>query len=406
MRNHRIDKLRLFLFNLWAHLQRGHVLIVCLLSIFCLVAIGPIRVVVRIEGIELKNHLRWSNLRDLIPFILFLFLTLLALILGLVLFGALFAVLSIFLGLLRCLLLRAQRRLQIIALVELGDVSRDLTVLNCFLLLDPLSALLQHILLNVNALNLLNVVHELLLGRVKLHHVVLLQLLAMFALLVHALDGTVRQLDGGFGSTLHTKENHLLLAHLFDLFTGKNTFDAPLNEFGCYRFFLSGVGIIHLTLFDLALDLIGVNLRVVLLQDLLHAESALTTTLILLNPADSRDYFHVESERIVHDFLDWIGAFIVCTGIVLVHVLIDHKLLLAHGLWLLRWLLFSSLFLAFLLFRWFFFLFLASVALDFFFEGQLDLDLIVFLEVAGHWDLNYGWVILQIEQQLVQVNVD
>lgn len=139
--------------------------------------------------------------------------------------------------------------------------------------------------------------------------------------------------------------------------------------------------------------------------DGLDTVTALTTTLVLLNQTDSGGYLHIESERIMHDFFDRLRTLIILARVVGVHDFIDQKLLFFHRLRLRFRLLFSS-FLLFL-FTCFLLLFLfASVTFDLLFKREFNLDFIVLFEVGGNGNLNNRWVILQVEEELVEVDVD
>lgn len=138
-------------------------------------------------------------------------------------------------------------------------------------------------------------------------------------------------------------------------------------------------------------------------QDLLNTKTALTTTLVLLNQADSSDDVHLEvADGVLNDFFNRLGALVVGPGQVSVHDLVNQELLFKGGL---RFL--FRLFLSCLLF----FLGLAGLLLlfaadDGFFKGHLDLDAVVFLEVAGNGDLYNRGVVLQVKKKLVQVDIN
>jgi len=84
-----------------------------------------------------------------------------------------------------------------------------------------------------------------------------------------------------FGLAGHTKENHLLLAHILNLLAGKYATDASLRELSCGIFFFL------LSHFDLLLATLASSLFLSGLGDLLInlniTKTTLPTTLILLN---------------------------------------------------------------------------------------------------------------------------
>lgn len=186
--DHLVNQFGFFLFDLRSHSGDSHVTVIGLLLVFGLVTVSPIQIVRLIEAIELQHDFGGPDLCDLVflllvgglLLLLFLFFLFLLLVLVSLLFG--------FLG---SLLLRTERRFQIIAVVEFGDVSRNLAVSLRLLFLDPLAALHQHVLSDVGALDFLDVVFEFHLCRVEYYLVILLLLLAACSRGPHLLDGVV-----------------------------------------------------------------------------------------------------------------------------------------------------------------------------------------------------------------------
>ena len=115
---------------------------------------------------------------------------------------------------------------------------------------------------------------------------------------------------------------------------------------------------------------------------------------------DVRD---VQSEGVQDDLID--GVLVVES---LLQLLINVHLLLAKGWIDLGWSIILSLLLLTLLLlaSLLSLLFLAALTLDLLLEDDVDGDLVVFLEVAGHRNLNNGWIVLQIEQETIQVHID
>jgi len=160
---------------------------------------------------------------------------------------------------------------------------------------------------------------------------------------------------------------------------------------------------LHLSFTLFALILVALKLGQVAAQDLLNTQTALATTLVLLNQADRSHDVHVEvAHWVLKDLFDRLGTLVVGPGQVSVHDLVDEELLFEGGLGFLFWLLFRCLFLLFCLAG----LLLLFSADDGLLECELDLDAVVFFEVAGHGDLDDGGVVLQVEKQLVEVDVD
>jgi hypothetical protein len=274
------------------------------------------------------------------------------------------------------------------------------------LFLNPLATLLQHVVYYVVTFDLLDVVLQLLLRVVEHDHVVFLKLLAVECCFFHLPDRVVlSELSSGLGLALHTKEDHFLLTHQFDLFTGKNSSNTALDELSGDLFLLLVSGFGHLAFTHLTFGLIRNELGQVLLQYLLDTDATLTTTLVLLNHADGRHNFHIEGEGIVDDLLNWLRTFVVGPRVVRVHNFIDQEFLLFHRLRLGHNLLIFGL-LLFLFLSLLGLLFLTGFSFNFLLESHLHLDPVVLLEVPGNGDLDNRWVVLEVEEQLVQVNVD
>jgi hypothetical protein len=115
------------------------------------------------------------------------------------------------------------------------------------------------------------------------------------------LNRSILELFIGFRLSLHSQEDHFLLAHLFDGLTSKNGANSSLSEFsGGILFFLLGkVNLLALGVLTGSLFLVDLG---DLLCDLVITETTLATTLVFLNQADGRDDFHVQGERVVHNF--------------------------------------------------------------------------------------------------------
>lgn len=195
------------------------------------------------------------------------------------------------------------------------------------------------------------------------------------------------------------------MALAFNILARKNASNAALDDLGSEALLLLDGDFGHLAFADLALVFIGDSFLDVSALDLLDSDAALTTSLVLLDETNGRDNLHVEREGVVHDLLDGLRSLVVGARQVSVHDLVNQEFLLLHGLGFGLGLVISRLLLLFLA-GLLLFLFLASVTFNLLLEGHLDLDLVVLLEVLGHGDLNNGWVVLQVEEQLIQVHID
>lgn len=48
----------------------------------------------------------------------------------------------------------------------------------------------------------------------------------------------------------------------------------------------------------------------------------------------------------------------------------------------------------------------AAVADNLLLEDEVDRDLVILAEIAGHWDLNHGRVVLEVKEETVEMDVD
>ena len=240
---------------------------------------------------------------------------------------------------------------------------------------------------------------NLLLCAVKNNHVVLLLLLADNGGSLHNFNGTVLELLLCLGFALHAQEDHLFLTHILDCLASKDSSDASLSE-------LSGsVLLLLLSKFNLFRHcvltggLLFINL-VDLLCDLVVTQTTLATTLVLLDETNGRDDFHIQGERVVDNFVLGLSRLV---G--LLKDFVEQEVFFFNGAGFLHYF-FFLLFALFSLLGLLLFLFLASVTLDLFLEGEVDFDPVVLLEVARHRDFNDTGVVLEIEEELIQVDVE
>ena len=104
----------------------------------------------------------------------------------------------------------------------------------------------------------------------------------------------------------HSKEDHLLLPHVLNLFAGKNTPDAVLDDL-CRlvsRLFLRRLG--SLAPIHPALLVHLLHGSVDLLKRIQVPVSALATSLVFLDETDRQFEFDFQREGVVHDFLHWV----------------------------------------------------------------------------------------------------
>lgn len=135
--------------------------------------------------------------------------------------------------------------------------------------------------------------------------------------------------------------------------------------------------------------------------------ASLSTAFIFLNQTNCTNDLHIECEGVVHNFFDRLRTEVGAgwAALVSVHHFGKQEFFLFHSDFLLWDLFVVSLFFL-LFFGLFLFLLLASVTFNFLFESELHLYIVFLLKVARHWDLNDGWVVLQVKEQLVQVHIN
>lgn len=209
----------------------------------------------------------------------------------------------------------------------------------------------------------------------------------------------------GLGLALHAEENHLLRAHFFDGLTSEDTADEALRDLSGMLFVLLLCRCQHLAIVHALLDVVRFHRARNLLQRVEVTSATLTTSLVLLDQADGLNHFDIEGEGVVGDFFDGLRG-----GPTIEQGFINLGILLVHGEHFLRFFAIIILLLSLLLLLRFAallsLLLLAVTALDLFLEDDVDRDLIVLPEVAGHRDFDDRRVILEIEQEAIKMDVD
>ena len=155
------------------------------------------------------------------------------------------------------------------------------------------------------------------------------------------------------------------------------------------------------TIVQLALQPCLLQLILNLLVDEHDTLSTLSATIILLNEPDCLLDIDVERERILNHLNLWL-----VTLANLVHELTNKSCLLDewHGWWLLIALIIVLLLLLFLLLLWLLFL-LTALLLNWLLKDEVELDSVILTEVTWHRDLNHRWIVLQIEEKLVEMHI-
>jgi hypothetical protein len=268
-------------------LLAGHFAVITLLIVVSFIAICPHIVVVHVELIELLDNFAGADLSYLLRAIVLRRFTLtLSFLVFFWFFLTLLSSSCFFFSLFGGFFLRRKGGFKVVALVEFRKLLGRLAAHHSFLVLDPVTAFLEHLINDIVSLNCFNVILDLLLCTIEHNHVVFLFLLANHGGSFSVLNGTILQLLFGLRLALHTQEDHLILAHDFDLLAGENSAEATLTELG------SGVLFLLLSEFDLlALSALTCSLLFVdlgdLIGDLVVTETTLTTTLVLLNQTNS-----------------------------------------------------------------------------------------------------------------------
>lgn len=392
-------------------LLTSHLAIVLLLLVVAFIAICPFVRIVIIKLIKLLDNFGWANSEELFAAIIIVatsasFLAFATLSLAFIFsttFLSLLAI-AIFFSLGFLFFFRRERGFEVVLLVELFQIFRNFAEVGT-IPLNPVTTLLQHAVLDIATLNVLDFGSQILLFLLECLPMITLDLLAVVLSLIGCFDWVILFLFLCLRLALHAKENHLLLTHLLDGFAGKDSTNEALNDFRCLFFvFLFGRSE-HFTVMHALANIISLIDASNLLKGIHVTATTLATSLILLNQADGRSDFQIEGERIIGNFLNWLSrleAFL--------QSFVDLGLLFVHGKdFLFRSVIVILLFLAFfttLLSTFLAFLLFATFTLDFLLEDDIDWDLIIFFEVAWNRDLNDGWIVLEIEEKTVQMHVD
>ena len=407
-RDHGIDVLLILLLDFRHDLIASHLAIVGLFLVLALITICPLLGVILIELVEFLYDFRRANLKQLGTLIIVTTAAFLALasLLGL---GVTLLFLSCAGGLvlssLLLFLFRRERDFKVVTGVEFLKVVGDLASEVLTVFLDPLTALSEHAILDIATLDLHDFVLQVLFLLLESGHMVSLDVLAEELLLVSLIKGIVFLLIFSLGLALHAEENHLLSAHLLNGLASENTTDEALGDLSSVLFvFLLSRGE-HLAVVHTLLNVVSLHGTGDLLQRVEVTTATLTTSFVLLDKTNSLHHLDIESERIVCDFFNRFGG-----SPTIEKSLVDLGVLLVHGEHLLGLLIIVGLLLflalALLLTALLAFLLFATFALNLFLENDVDGNLIVLLEVAGHGDLNHRRVILQIEEETIKVDVD
>ena len=214
----------------------------------------------------------------------------------------------------------------------------------------------------------------------------------------HLRNRVVFKFFSGFWFSLHAKEYHLILAHLLDLLSGKDTPNAALDVFSSRCLFFLWSSIVDLTFFYFLFMLKGKLVLLELNLYLIVTESALASALVLLDEPNRADNLHVQCERVVNDFFDGLGPEVSArwSALMLVHISYELKFFFFHThLFLGRLVVVSLLLLLFL--GLLLFLFLSCVALNLLFECEFDFYVVLLSEITWHGDLYDGRIVLEVE---------
>lgn len=151
------------------------------------------------------------------------------------------------------------------------------------ILLYPVATCLKHAILDVRALDIFDLFLQILFLLLESIPMVHLDVFTEGLGLLRAFDGVVLLFLFGLGLSLHAKENHLLLSHLFDCFASKNCTNATLHDLSRLLFlFLFGRSL-HLTVVHTLAVLSGLKLTVNLLERVQVTSTTLSTSFVLLD---------------------------------------------------------------------------------------------------------------------------
>ena len=254
-----------------------------------------------------------------------------------------------------------------------------------FVVLDPITSLLLHLLHDLVSLVTDKVALDDLSGSLEVVHELHASLPPLLHGLLHLIDGVAHLILVGHRATCHAQEVELLLPQFFDLLARQNTLDAFLNEESRSILFLFGSLFLDKALTNL---LVKLGLNTLLLEGLDHEHdtvTSLTTSLVLLDQTDGVCDAKLDRVWVLHDLDLWLSGLIE-----LVHVCIHELNLLIEWLRGLLLLLLAIIILLLLLFRLLLLLFLlaAGVFLDFLLEFDVNWDPAILAEVSRHWDFD------------------
>ena len=194
------------------------------------------------------------------------------------------------------------------------------------------------------------------------------------------------------------------LAHLLDSLTRQDASNPTLNDLsGGFLSLLLGRRH-HLAIVHTLSHVVRLQGGVDLLESVEVTTATLSTSFVLLDqPNGLHDVQIVEVERVVGCLFDGLRSLET-----LHQNVVDLCFFFVGGQDLLGWTVIIGLLLSFLSF------FLATLlsflgfaaAVNFLLEDEVDGDVVVLLEVARHRDLNHRWIILEIKEKTVKMDVD
>ena len=263
-----------------------------LLGVFALVSVSPDVVEVRVEFVEFLHHFRGTyldNLQFLIPVLTLLLALLFGILLCILLLAFRLCVLFV-LQAFGLFLLGGEGQLSLESVVKFFDILGWLAGMHLFVVLDPVSALLFHLLHYVISLVVDDVYLLLVASCLEVFHELHPCLSALLLHRLHPGERITHSLLDGHRAAGHAQEKHLFLAHALDLLPCEYTLESFLYKDGsCVLLLLAGL-FLDKTFSDLFVHFMLEALLLVVLLDQQDTVTALTTTLILLDQSDGIGY--------------------------------------------------------------------------------------------------------------------
>ena len=229
----------------------------------------------------------WSNFSNwFFSVVIAAFLFLPLLFCTILLFSFLFAAFFFLCGIFCSLFFRRQRSINIEPIIKRLDIVWCFESF-LFLLNYPFSSVLQHLLHNISPLVLINFLIKRSFSISKLFHIIRLNQFPFSPGFVHSFYRAIQSFLCRFWPWLHTQEEHFFFAKAFNMFSGDDATNSPLDKNTSVVFFVLFGLSLNLSFFEFATKFFFHHNVFELLYNHIDSPNTLSAPIILLNHSNS-----------------------------------------------------------------------------------------------------------------------